>query len=100
MTFIDQNDTIELEKLLIQNLDKEKGQEIMGNIAEQWKEEGIEIGIQDGIKIGEAMGEARGKVKGRVEGKAELIKMMIANGQSIDNIAKITGLSVADIRKL
>ena len=56
----------------------------MGSIAQAWIDEGIEIG------------EARGKT----EGKAELIKMMIAHGQSINTIANITGLSIADIQKL
>ncbi|WP_425360182.1 MULTISPECIES: Rpn family recombination-promoting nuclease/putative transposase [unclassified Candidatus Tisiphia] len=41
-----------------------------------------------------------GKEEGRVEGKAELIKMMIENGSSIEEVAKITKLSVAKINEL
>ena len=38
--------------------------------------------------------------KGEARGKAELIKMMIAKGQSVDTIAQITGLSTVEIEKL
>lgn len=38
--------------------------------------------------------------EGKAEGKAELIKMMIAQGQSVNNIAQITGLSIEEITKL
>jgi len=43
---------MELEKMLITTLNKEKGAEIMTSLAQSWKEEGI----QDGIKIVEAIG--------------------------------------------
>ena len=78
--------------MLLTTLNKEKGAEIMTSLAQSWKEEGIQIGIKDGIKIGEARGEARGEAK--------LIKMMISKGQSINNIAQITGLSIEEITKL
>jgi predicted transposase/invertase (TIGR01784 family) len=88
LTFIEQNDKIELEKILKNSLTKEKGEELMPSIAQVWKEEGIEIGLQDGIKIGEARGEAK------------LIKMMIKNGNSIDEVARMTRLSIARINEL
>ena len=84
LPFIDKDDKISLGKILTANISQEKEGEIMGSIAQAWIDEGIEIG------------EARGKT----EGKAELIKMMIAHGQSINTIANITGLSIADIQKL
>ncbi|WP_250311074.1 Rpn family recombination-promoting nuclease/putative transposase [Rickettsia endosymbiont of Oedothorax gibbosus] len=100
LIFIEQNDKIELEKILKNSLTKEKGEELMPSIAQVWKEEGIQIGLQDGIKIGEARGEARGEAKGRAEGEAKLIKMMINNGSSIEEVAKITGLSITKINEL
>ncbi|HJD57293.1 MAG TPA: transposase, partial [Rickettsia endosymbiont of Sericostoma sp. HW-2014] len=96
LTFIEQNDKIELEKILKNNLTKEKGEELMPSIAQVWKEEGIEIGLQDGIKIGEA----KGRAEGRVEGEAKLIKMMINNGSSIEEIARMTRLSITRINEL
>ncbi|WP_375329755.1 Rpn family recombination-promoting nuclease/putative transposase [Candidatus Tisiphia endosymbiont of Nemotelus uliginosus] len=88
LTFIEQNDKIELEKILKNSLTKEKGEELMPSIAQVWKEEGIQIGVQDGIRIGEARGEAK------------LIKMMINNGSSIEEVARITGLSITKINEL
>jgi len=92
LIFIEQNDKIELEKILKNSLTKEKGEELMPSIAQVWKEEGIQIGVQDGIRIGEARGEARGEAK--------LIKMMINNGSSIEEVARITGLSITKIKEL
>ncbi len=104
LIFIEQNDKIELEKILKNSLTKEKGEELMPSIAQVWKEEGIQIGLQDGIKIGEARGKARGEAigeaRGRAEGEAKLIKMMINNGSSIEEVARITGLSITKINEL
>jgi predicted transposase/invertase (TIGR01784 family) len=60
----------------------------MRTIADSYIEEGFNKGIMQGIK------------KGKAEGKGELIKMMLNQGNSIDTIAKITGLSFADIKAL
>ncbi|WP_425360655.1 MULTISPECIES: Rpn family recombination-promoting nuclease/putative transposase [unclassified Candidatus Tisiphia] len=92
LTFIEQSDKIELEKILKNSLTKEKGEELMPSIAQVWKEEGIQIGVQDGIKIGVQDGI-------RI-GEAKLIKMMINNGSSIEEIARITGLSITKINEL
>ncbi|WP_375330076.1 Rpn family recombination-promoting nuclease/putative transposase [Candidatus Tisiphia endosymbiont of Nemotelus uliginosus] len=96
LTFIEQSDKIELEKILKNSLTKEKGEELMPSIAQVWKEEGIEIGLQDGIKIGEA----KGRAEGRAEGEAKLIKMMINNGNSIEEVARMTRLSITRINEL
>ncbi|WP_375334028.1 Rpn family recombination-promoting nuclease/putative transposase [Candidatus Tisiphia endosymbiont of Xenochironomus xenolabis] len=88
LTFIEQNDKIELEKILKNSLTKEKGEELMPSIAQVWKEEGIQIG------------EARGRAEGRAEGEAKLIKMMIKNGNSIEEVARMTRLSIARINEL
>ncbi|MCC8484137.1 MAG: transposase, partial [Rickettsia endosymbiont of Labidopullus appendiculatus] len=76
LTFIEQNDKIELEKILKNSLTKEKGEGLMPSIAQVWKEEGIQIG------------------------EAKLIKMMINNGSSIEEVARITGLSITKINEL
>ncbi|KAJ6625043.1 Recombination-promoting nuclease pSLT051 [Pseudolycoriella hygida] len=92
LTFIEQSDKIELEKILKNSLTKEKGEELMPNIAQVWKEEGIQIG--------EAIGEARGKAIGEAIGEAKLIKMMIKNGNSIEEVARMTRLSITRINEL
>ena len=89
---IDQNDRIELEKMLITALNKEQGEKLMISLAQAWKEEGIEIGIQDGIKIGEARGENK---------KAfEIARSLLAQGLDVNIISTATGLNVARIKEL
>ena len=77
-----------LEQLIVNNLPKQEANNIMRTIADSYIEEGFNKGIMQGIE------------KGKAEGKAELIKMMLNQGNSIDTIAKITGLSFADIKAL
>jgi predicted transposase/invertase (TIGR01784 family) len=55
---------------------------------------------RDELKAAEERGLAEGKELGLAEGKAELIKMMIQNGYSIDKIAEITGMSLKEVKKL
>ncbi|UCM86255.1 MAG: hypothetical protein LF885_03330 [Rickettsia endosymbiont of Culicoides impunctatus] len=104
LTFIEQNDKIELEKILKNSLTKEKGEGIMPSIAQVWKEEGIQIGVQDGIKIGVQdgikIGVQDGIKIGEARGEAKLIKMMINNGSSIEEVVRITGLSITKINEL
>jgi predicted transposase/invertase (TIGR01784 family) len=96
LTAIDQSDKIELEKMLITTLNKEKGAELMTSLAMAWKEEGIEIGIQDGIKIGEKRGEARGKNNKAIE----IAKNLLSQKVDINTVSTATGLSLNDIQKL
>lgn len=77
-----------LEQIIIDNLPKEEANNIMRTIADSYIEEGFNKGILQGTK------------KGIEKGKAELIKMMLNQGNPVDKIAKITGLSVSDIQKL
>ena len=44
--------------------------------------------------------EARGRAEGKAEGKIEIVKAMLADGDSVEKIARITGLSVAEVTKL
>ncbi|WP_375333726.1 Rpn family recombination-promoting nuclease/putative transposase [Candidatus Tisiphia endosymbiont of Xenochironomus xenolabis] len=96
LTFIEQNDKIELEKILKNNLTKEKGEELMPSIAQVWKEEGIQIGLQDGIKIGEA----KGRAEGRAEAMKVIAKTMLLKHNTINEIIELTGLSKKQIERL
>lgn len=44
--------------------------------------------------------ETKGKIEGKIEGKAELIKQMMANGYFVEDVSKITSLSVAEINTI
>jgi predicted transposase YdaD len=59
-----------------------------------------EEGEARGIKIGEARGIQIGEARGIQIGEAKLIKMMIENGSSIEEIARMTKLSIAKINEL
>jgi predicted transposase/invertase (TIGR01784 family) len=70
-----------LEQLIVDNLPKDEANKVMRTIADSYIEEGFNKGILQGIE----------------KGKAELIKMMLNQGNSIDTISKITGLTVEEI---
>ena len=48
----------------------------------------------------EARGEARGKAEGKAERDIEIARAMLIDGDSIEKVAKIIGLSIAEIEKL
>jgi predicted transposase/invertase (TIGR01784 family) len=74
----------ELAQVLNKYLSEEEKDKIMRTVAQKYIAEGKNKGIQ----IGETRGEAR------------LLKMMLTNGNSIEEIAKITNLSVTRIQAL
>ena len=59
-----------------------------------------EEGITEGITIGEAKGKAEGKAEGAMEKAKEAAVKMLAENLSLEIVAKCTGLSVEEIRKL
>ncbi|WP_425362530.1 Rpn family recombination-promoting nuclease/putative transposase [Candidatus Tisiphia endosymbiont of Hybos culiciformis] len=61
---------------------------IEANTLKKFGDKAREEGREEGIQIGEARGEAK------------LIKMMIENGSSIEEVAKITSLSITRINQL
>jgi flagellar biosynthesis/type III secretory pathway protein FliH len=77
------------------------------DIAVQRKEafdDGISIGRNEGIAIGEKVGEERGISIGLSQGekkaKLETAKTLLAFGDSIEKVSKVTGFSVEEIEKL
>ncbi len=80
LTFIDQNDKIELEKILTNNLTKERGDELMTSLAQAWKEEG--------------------KAEGEVKKAIAIAKNLLKENASIEYVSKITGLSINQVNKL
>jgi hypothetical protein len=59
---------------------------------------------QDILSAAEAKGEAKGKAEGKVEGRAEekmeIARAMLLEGDSIEKVGKITGLTTEEIEKL
>ena len=52
------------------------------------------------VKKAEEKAEARGKAEGKAERDIEIAKAMLLDGDSAEKIAKITGLSITEIKKL
>lgn len=62
----------------------------------QWKEEGLAAGRAEGL----AAGKAEGRAEGRREAVEEVTRKLLAHGMPIEEVAAITGLSVAEIEQL
>ncbi|GHS97888.1 hypothetical protein FACS1894139_11810 [Planctomycetales bacterium] len=61
----------------------------------------VESGITAGIEArSEARGEERGEARGEARGKAAIARSMLASDFSLSDIAKFTGLTVAEIERL
>ena len=55
---------------------------------------------RDELQAAETRGETRGKAEGKAEKDIEIAKAMLLDGDSVEKIAKITGLSMAAIEQL
>jgi len=64
------------------------------------KDEGKEDGIEIGVKKGEKIGFKKGEKSGIEKEKIQIAKMSIKEGLPVEQIAKLTGLSKAEIGKL
>ncbi|MBQ5998383.1 MAG: Rpn family recombination-promoting nuclease/putative transposase [Treponema sp.] len=64
------------------------------------KQDGYASGKQDGYASGKQDGYASGKQDGYTSGKQELIQNMLNNGMTMDNISKVTGLSIKEIHNI
>ena len=65
------------------------------------RREGEAVGIAKGKEIGLAEGEAIGLAKGESKEKLATVKRMLAKGcYSLEVIAELTNLSLADVEKL
>jgi hypothetical protein len=56
--------------------------------------QGIEIGVEKGIVIGVEQGIEIGVEKGKEEARIEMAKGMLEMGMSIQEVARISGLSI------
>jgi predicted transposase/invertase (TIGR01784 family) len=61
---------------------------------------GMQGARQEGIREGRLEGIREGEQKGRLEGKVEIAKNLKAIGLAVEQIHRVTGLSVEEIAKL
>jgi predicted transposase/invertase (TIGR01784 family) len=81
---------------------------IEANTLKKYEQKGFKEGKEEGIAEGEAKGRVEGEIKGREEGKLEgskerekqiAINMLKAN-LAIEQISRVTGLSIEDLNKI
>ena len=68
-------------------------------IKEKGRFEGIHIGRQEGRQEGMLAGMQKGKLEGKEEERRQVIANMFQENADIPFIAKVTGLSEAEIKK-
>ena len=84
----------------ILNKHTNKGEQIMGSIAQDFIEQGISQGISQGINIGIDKGKAEGINLGMDKQKRQIALNLLRLGLKLDDIAKATGLSLDEVKLL
>ena len=83
------------------NMDQETRDKVIRNMTtERDLRNQMAYARQEAIEEGHAQGHAQGLAQGLAEGRAEVANEMLADGMSLDKIAKYTGLSQEEIAAL
>ena len=94
LTALDKSDKIKLIEVL--NKYTNKGEQIMGSVAQEFIDQGVDIGIDKGIHIGIDKGIHIGIGKE----KKEIALKMIYKNKPLEEISELTGLTVEEIKQL
>lgn len=78
-----------LNAVMIQN-------DVLGNA----REEGLAEGRAEGLAEGRAEGLTQGRAEGRAEAKKDIVKVMLAEGLSVEQVAKYCGLTVEEVESI
>lgn len=81
-----------LQQLVVQAVSTDKGDKVMGTIAEKIEEKGVQRGLLQGLE--------KGMQKGLKEGVKEVAVRMLEEQAAPTFIAKVTGLPLAEIEEL
>ena len=84
---------------LIKHIPKEE-ENIMKSTMTQLLERGMEKGREEGMEKGREEGMEKGREEGMEKGREEVAKAMLMEGDPIPKIARMTGLSEAELSKL
>ncbi|GAB7140133.1 Rpn family recombination-promoting nuclease/putative transposase [Deferribacterales bacterium RsTz2092] len=80
---------------------KEEGmQEGLQEGMQQGLQQGMQQGMQQGLQQGTLRGRLEGLLEGELKGKLETAKKALEMGYAPDTIANLTGLSLAEVKKL
>lgn len=70
--------------------------DVLGNA----REEGLAEGRAEGLTQGRAEGLTQGRAEGRAEAKKDIVKVMLAEGLSVEQAAKYSGLTVEEVESI
>jgi predicted transposase/invertase (TIGR01784 family) len=90
---IEKEEKAKVVNLLSLKLSKLEMEDIMGSIAEEWLNEGMQQGIQKGKQEGITLGLQQGIEKGKMEEAISIAKEMLLSSEPMEKIVKYTGLS-------
>lgn len=82
-----------LNAVMIQN-------DVLGNAREEGLAEGRAEGLTQGRAEGRAEGLTQGRAEGRAEAKKDIVKSMLGNGLSVEQVAKFSGLTIEEVESI
>lgn len=86
-----------LNAVMIQN-------DVLGNAREEGlaegRAEGLTQGRAEGLTQGRAEGLTQGRAEGRAEAKKDIVKSMLSNGLSVEQVAKFSGLTIEEVESI
>ncbi|TSJ81108.1 MAG: Rpn family recombination-promoting nuclease/putative transposase [Candidatus Cardinium sp.] len=86
----------DLERIIDQHLPEQDKEDIMRTIAQKYREEGVQIGQKKGKLIGIQIGQEKGKL----EGKLEIARVLLSEGESLERVLRLTGLSRSQLKSI
>ena len=86
-------------KILEEIVTEEKGEKTV-TLLEKGLNQMISEGIEEGMEKGLEKGRQEGRQEGREEGRREIAKTLLADGAEPKFVAKTTGLTLAEVKKL
>jgi predicted transposase/invertase (TIGR01784 family) len=73
----------------------------MNMLLTEWNmEDALAVRFEEGMEKGWSMGREEGREEGWSEGRSEFARNALINGLSLDTISAITGMDIADIKRL
>lgn len=82
-----------LNAVMIQN-------DVLGNAREEGLAEGRAEGLTQGRAEGLTQGLTQGRAEGRAEAKKDIVKSMLGNGLSVEQVAKFSGLTIEEVESI
>lgn len=70
------------------------------NGIEKGRADGLRIGMEQGLAQGRELGLAQGREQGRIEAMASLVRNMLGNGMTVEQVARLTQLTEEEVMQI